>query len=229
MQIHETVAFIERLISLIDYRPIKKSDFQRVRRLINQTWQIDRFCSDEKLLETGLDLFLRSSLMHSNYTLVAEENGEVVGFILGRTDRDFNLFGTLFRHLPQILWKTLLFIAQNKRNQKLLQFVGVLNSSYKKILKVVKTKFDGELVLFIVDRKQQGKGIGKTLLNHFLDTCRSKSIRRLRVFTDTECNYGYYDHNGFRRLHELQTAAEMLQGTLPLTIFLYEYPLGVHE
>lgn len=208
---------------------MNNSDFDCIRSLINQTWRIDRFCSDEKLLETGLDLFLRSSLMNSNYTLVAEENGKVIGFILGRTDKGFNLLGNLLLHLPHILWNTLSFIARNKSDQKLLQFVGVLNSSYKKILKLAKTKFDGELVLFIVDTEEQGKGIGRSLMNRFIGKCRTKGVRKLRVFTDTECSYGYYDYNGFRRLHELETDAQMLEGTLSLTIFLYEYSVSDNQ
>ena len=43
-------------------------------------------------------------------------------------------------------------------------------------IKIKKTspEVGGEIVLFIVDKRFQGRGIGKTLLNRFLRLCKTK-------------------------------------------------------
>jgi len=214
---------------VIRYREISKADHARIRKLVSQIWNLERFCSDAKLLESGLRIFLRGCLMTSNYSQIAEEDGEVVGFILGRTDKDYSAFRKVFQHLPATVWATLKFVVRNRSQQKIRGFVRVIMTSYKKLLNSVDKRFDGELVLFVVGKRFQGRGIGKTLMNRFFETCRKKELRSIRVFTDTQCNYGFYDHNGFRRLHELETDAQMLEGTLSLTIFLYEYSVSDNQ
>lgn len=47
--------------------------------------------------------------------------------------------------------------------------------------------------------KARGNGVGKRLFQDLLAYVRSQDINRFYLFTDTSCNYGFYEHQGLVR------------------------------
>tara|TARA_Y100001960_G_scaffold328633_1_gene417930 strand:+ start:1328 stop:2047 length:720 start_codon:yes stop_codon:yes gene_type:complete len=57
--------------------------------------------------------------------------------------------------------------------------------------------FDGEVNLFIVSPSLQGKGLGRKLMNRYMDFCRCNQLGRVFLWTDNDCNHGFYSKYGF--------------------------------
>ena len=88
-----------------------------------------------------------------------------------------------------------------------------------KLLKQVQTNFDCELAFFVVDANQQGLGIGKKLYKQFLNYMASEDLNTFYLFTDTTCNYAFYEHQGLDRLAEEKLDVPQLQDNMHF--FLY--------
>jgi GNAT superfamily N-acetyltransferase len=56
-----------------------------------------------------------------------------------------------------------------------------------------------EINLFVVDPESQGQGRGKKLINEFIAACKQTGVKRIVLETDEESNYGFYEHQGFRK------------------------------
>lgn len=85
-------------------------------------------------------------------------------------------------------------------------------------------RYDAEVVLFIVDPEAQGLGVGGHLFDALMAYLRVNGAKRYFLFTDTSCNYGFYEHRGLKRVSELalQTFPAQDAGTDAMTFFLYE-------
>lgn len=58
----------------------------------------------------------------------------------------------------------------------------------------------------------RGIGIGKQLTQHFLNHMQKTGCKSIYVYTDTGCNYGFYDKIGFEKVDERQNK---------LSVYLY--------
>ena len=56
-----------------------------------------------------------------------------------------------------------------------------------------------ELALFVVSPSCRGQGVGKALFQAALDYTGQQKLDEIYLFTDTSCNYGFYEHQGMRR------------------------------
>ena len=80
-------------------------------------------------------------------------------------------------------------------------------------------------VLFVTAPAARGLGIGKELLARFNQFLVQNGARRPFLLTDTLCNYGFYDHLGFRRLAETEGLLGIEPDGKPMHFFLYGYEL----
>ncbi|MBK8188762.1 MAG: hypothetical protein IPK77_16750 [Cellvibrio sp.] len=67
----------------IEIRHYQKSDYSRCEELVNLAWRFDKIFVSEKLFLLAKELYTKGSFFSSNYHMVAETNGKVVGFIFG--------------------------------------------------------------------------------------------------------------------------------------------------
>jgi len=153
---------------------------------------------------------------------VAEEGGEPVGLILGRIKTDYRWLRNI-RHVPALLWAVLKFLLVFPRGKLLFQQAVREHQAYDQLLHAARGSFDGEVVLFIVSEEMRGRGVGKELITDFLELCRGRGLNRIYLFTDTSCNYGFYDRMGFQRIGEKKIRDETLESGNDFTVFLYEY------
>ena len=73
-----------------------------------------------------------------------------------------------------------------------------------------------------IDKALRGKGVGKMLYRKMLDYMRAHSIEKFFLFTDTSCNYGFYEHQGMQRRCEKQKTFEIDGKKAEMTFFLYD-------
>lgn len=206
----------------IIYRDVERTDYQPMRELINRTWQIHEYIEGKSMLHRILDMYLRECLVSSTFGLVAEVSGSSVGIILGQARREKKIYGQ-FSHYLSILWSlsTILFTTrENKKNAK--EYLKVLRV-YRELIANKSHLYDGDVVLLAVDEEYRGYGIGRELMNRLKEYFHSLSLVSVFVYTDTCCNYGFYDSQGFY-LEGSEDLVLTLNGEpLDFTVFLYVY------
>ena len=76
------------------------------------------------------------------------------------------------------------------------------NRLYDKIESKFDNKYDGDIIIFIVDKKHQGNGYGTKLLKTAFDLAKKDNMKKLKIVTDDDCNYKYYESLGFKKIYE---------------------------
>lgn len=89
----------------------------------------------------------------------------------------------------------------SKEGRTILKVYKTTVSTNRKLFNQVKHhSFDGEVALFAVSDEVQGMGIGSYLFDSFLNYLKQNEANRFFLFTDTSCNYGFYEHKKLERI-----------------------------
>ena len=82
----------------------------------------------------------------------------------------------------------------SKEGRSVSKIFGCVDGIDKELLTRCPTDYQGELAFFAISQKCRGKGIGKALFQKVVEYMRSQKIQKFYLFTDTSCNYGFYEH-----------------------------------
>ncbi len=58
---------------------------------------------------------------------------------------------------------------------------------------------DAEIILLIVGKRSRGLGVGRKLLSEACDALRERGCGDFMLFTDDDCDFGFYDRIGMER------------------------------
>lgn len=94
------------------------------------------------------------------------------------------------------------------------------------IIIIIRYLLQGCIQLFIVSKESRGLGVGKALVSHLSYYMKTMNVKSLHLYTDTRCNYGFYDSQNFKRLNEKELYFDSIKTNL--NIFLYSYNLKYH-
>lgn len=208
----------------VKYRKLQKNDYKQIIKLIDDAWNFDKFIDNKKSKEHMLKGFMRTALSNQNYTQIAEVDGEAVGLLFGRIPKSKGRAKSL-KSMPIALYHGIYLFIKGKNERKMLQDFGKMIVAYEKLRKNTGKKFDAEIVLFIVNSKCRGLGIGKELINNYLDYCNKQKVKSLYVMTDTNCNYGFYDHMGFTKEGSQKVTFDLYSGAMEFDVFIYTMDL----
>ena len=183
----------------VTLREYKKEDFKVLQNIIRKTWHYDDLCGPETAQRLAR-VFLSSCLTNYTFSRVALENGVPVGIIL-------------VNHK-----------AKHKCSFRLMiQQVKAITSLF--LSKECKTQYPAELSLFAVDESCRGKGIGKLLFQSALDYVKEEKLDKFYLFTDTSCNFGFYEHQGMIRKKEKEHRFDINGQAAKMNFFIYDYTL----
>lgn len=208
----------------IVYRQIRKSDYEEIKELININFFIEDNVENDKVLDLELDCELYEALVEQSYTCIAEKDGKVVGVLMGQAKSDYELFKHISDYIKYyinlIKWRTLAFLKRDE-----LSDAKKINETYDYFLENCKEEYDGVLSLFIVSKEVRGCGIGKELIKKFKTYLNKEGVEKIYLFTDSICNYGFYDHLGFKKKKEKLIRYIRNDKKGCLDIYLYSYEL----
>ncbi|MCC5894684.1 MAG: GNAT family N-acetyltransferase [Alkalibacterium sp.] len=198
----------------ISYRPLEKKDFKGLAAVISDTWHYEKISSPFTATHLAY-AFLYSSLAHHTYTQIAIKEDTPVGLIIGRTNtvpfQHKRYYVHLFFHL-------FLLVFTSEGKQAIQSFRRNTQVTHA-LLKLTYESYDGEVLLFAVDKSTRGNGVGSTLFNGYLTYLRSEGARTFYLFTDTSCSYTFYEHKGLKRIGALTRRMPFLQKEI--SFFLY--------
>lgn len=195
--------------------------------LLNDTWNFDRFFP--RLTRPGLinELFFRDAIAGANHAeLIVDESDRVHGYLFGmlaptlldRLRRAARALGTLSRVVFHYLRGT--FGPRRHVRRRAAELIAMTTE-----LEMRRRRSDGYVSLFIVGSSLRGLGWGKRLMRKFERRCGELGHDRIYLWTDKGCNYGFYDHAGFRRIHEIRSPLLAHYGEEP-NGFVYARPVA---
>lgn len=205
----------------VKYRNVRKEDYNDIKQLICEGFKFKDFIKDEKFLKEILNLYLNGCLIDSSNSVVAVKDGRVIGIILTKAKLDKTKI-TSYKNAISALKSFLKINLVKGENKKALKTFSKIQKVYKEFIADRKDLYDGSINLFIVSKSARGLGIGKKLLEHSFRYMRRNACKKIYLYTDTICNYGFYDSQGFKRVKETQMQFDEKN---KLGIFLYEYDL----
>ncbi|WP_270506088.1 GNAT family N-acetyltransferase [Paraclostridium sordellii] len=202
------------------YRNILYSDYEIIKQLIGDAFGFTEFIKDKELLDIALSGYLQDCILDSSFSKVAQIDDKVIGFILGNAKKDKNRISNCGNPLNFNNNEIDLMIS-NEENKNLLKEFSKITDTYKELIKKKENTFQGCVQLFVVSEKSRGLGVGKNLIKHLFDYMKSMDVKSLYLFTDTRCNYGFYDSQNFNRIDEKEVYFDSIGSSL--NIFLYSY------
>ncbi len=171
-------------------------DFPACVEIVNQVWDFDRKFPPQPLSALFKQMYIGVSLAASNFCVVMEEDGRVIGFLFGKCGDDH-----LVRNEYSGMWGVVYYLyrllaVRGATLKKKLYYARIIGVHEKNRRAVEPTRVN-EANLLAVDPRIQGKGYGKALMNAYIAYCKTLQVTRITLETDKECNYGFFQHFGF--------------------------------
>ncbi len=182
----------------IIYRSLKKTDIESLADLIIDSWSYEKMFSKQVAYHFA-HTFLYFELVRESFTQVAELDGKAIGIIIGDVKNESKNFKN-YLYYPKLVWHASHLLLSKEGRRVLLKYAGEVASLNKQMIKDQNELFDSEIALFAVSPQAQGLGVGSTLYNYFLNTIKKKNLNTFFLYTDTTCNFGFYEHKGLERI-----------------------------
>lgn len=186
------------MIKAVVYRPFKKEDVEFLVSVIIDSWNYEKMFS-KKVSYHFAHTFLYFELIRKSFSQVAEIDAKPIGIIIGDVKKESRSFKN-YLYYPKLVWHAIHLLLSKEGRNVLLKYAGDVTSLNNKMIKEQNEKFDTEVALFAVSPQAQGLGVGSTLYKYFLDTLKKKKLNKFYLFTDTTCNFGFYEHKGLKRV-----------------------------
>ncbi len=177
----------------------KKYDLDAA-RMIAKTWNQHKLLKGKYDKDYLYSLFLSKGIATSNYyDLIVDENDKLVGVLTSAPTRikvNVKEIGTFIK----LGWNLLMGKFGHRRHA-----IKAVRGGFKGLDEVLKDRklYDREVTLFFVDEDCRGQGLGKELMDTYMAHCKENGVKKIILMTDLDCNYGFYDYYGFKRVNEI--------------------------
>lgn len=198
-------------------REFQQGDSSALTQIIRETWGYNRFCS-QKTAEKLAKAYLYSCLADQTYTQVALVDDVPVGIIMAKSIAAYH-YPFLFEIKKAMAIFDLLCSKEGREVSR--TFLEVEKVDQELLHRC--SPYDGELAFFAVSKTCRGMGIGKALFQKAMEYMRSQNIGSFYLFTDTSCNYGFYEYQGMQRKAKQMYSMKMGELTENFEFYLYDY------
>jgi len=150
------------------------------------------------------EYYLKTCLnWNQHLDVILDKNSNVKGVLFGSKEDSSFIKELLFSRKERQInkWKNQHLntgaFGERKKAEKLLANFKFNDQQGEKDAEL----FDSEINLFIVSPELKGRGLGRKLMDRYMDFCRSNEIATAFLWTDADCNYSFYQKYGFK-LHD---------------------------
>ena len=198
-------------------RELENKDLPALEDVIRKTWNYDKFATP-KTAEKLAKVYLATCLTNQTYTCVAEINGIPAGLILGKNIEKHRC--PIKYRLRQI--SALCSMLISKEGRGILNFYKNVDDIDNTLLKQCDKDYKGEIALFAISPEYRGLGIGKELFQSLLAYMKRESVKEFYLYTDTSCNFGFYEHQGMVRQQQYKHLINIKGQKGELEFYLYD-------
>ena len=177
-------------------REYTENDLAFLTDIVVKVWGFDDMLS-EKNAKLIAELNLYSFLNTATFAKIALKDEIPVGFLIGKikNSKTNNIYENKIKKTKSKMSKNIEGIISLLVYKKI---KSINNNLYKQTNK----NYDAELSFFAVSKDYQGLGIGKALFEEFNYYLKENNINNLYLYTDTYCNYKFYEHFGMHKNKE---------------------------
>lgn len=213
----------------VTLRSAQAADYPALHALNRGAWFQSDYEEYPEATDAYVDLNLNSSLSDASMATVAEVDGQIAGVILASADSEPK-YGRMLMRSTVDAAATIHAQGAEVANY-FYDRMKVESAHDEKLLAKAKedVTYDGRIVLFIMDPNFQGLGIGGKLFQAAKDYFAEKHVQNYYLFTDSSCNYPFYDYKGMRRAGSLTFEQSGLfeqfdgsESTEPFEFFIYD-------
>ena len=199
-------------------REYQETDRPALEDIIRQTWKYDRFSSPKAAAKIA-GVYLNSSLTNQTFTRVAVVDNIPVGIIMGKNIKEHKCPLKL-----RIKWlRSVISLFLSKEGRSISKIFRGVEKIDKELLSACGEEYQDELAFFAISETCRGKGLGRKLFQSVADYMKSQNISKFYLFTDTSCNYPFYEHLGLTRRCEKKQSITIKNETSDMTFFLYDF------
>lgn len=180
--------------------PYEEKHFFGCVDLVMSTWNFHSNFMDVPCNRIIYEYYLKTCLNWNHHLdVIVDEHEQVIGILFGSKEDTSFIEELKFSRQDRLnnKWKNKKiqnghFGNKEVANRELARFAmnDVLGEKDA-------SRFDGEVNLFIVSQAYQGQGLGKQLMDRYLNFCRSNKLRSVFLWTDEDCNHAFYSRYGF--------------------------------
>ena len=194
---------------MIQIKPLAKKDLNQVVQFAIVGMNFDRYFKHDWATQLFGHYFVMQEFANSSQAIGAYQGERLVGALFARLDDGSTT--------KPSLWQTLAHAAVSRGP---LSGAAVYEATNDKMLVelAAKKQLDGEITLLAADPNLRGQDIGSQLMAAIEKQVPGK---RLYLFTDSDCNYQFYDHRGFTQDKEEAITLTLRKQQYPLTAMLY--------
>lgn len=204
-------------------RDVEVKDVLAIKHAIDEVWCFSDIIEGEELLNATIGLYLNQILYHATFGRVAVLNGKVVGVIFGIVNGEAAKYRKLLEDgtAHAITW-----LGASEQEQKgIYEYFSKQKEVYKQLSNNLLDHYDASLDFLVLTEAAQGLGIGKKLWASLKAYFEEKNAKTVYLYTDTECNFGFYEHQGFTRKREQEVDFDFEGHIFKVTNFLYDIQL----
>ena len=185
----------------IIYRPATRDDLDALAWLYTLHWCQSVPAFEDKMLAGRVCLLIQ--LVRSQFALVAEKDGAVVGVCLGSRIIDGAIPEVeMWRDALDSIWAEAVERAKTADEE----LEDSLFCDWRELQKADALIASGspyaeaQVTLFMVDPQVKGQGVGSALFSRMRGLLRETDARRFFLMTDTQSDFAYYEHRRMERL-----------------------------
>lgn len=208
----------------VQYRNARYSDKEQMKEIVNICFSLSSYVNNEKVLDSFLDCYVDACYVEQTFMQVAVVEKKVVGVIM-RGNHKHRIQLKKLPYVANLLYANLKLHIRSKKYQCDTSDYQHITGIYDSFLEKQTEAFDGVLTLFAILPGYQGYGIGSYLWDRGHDYFKSSSVKRLYLFTDSSCNYAFYDKKGFRRIDSMMMQLTNNKNRTLLDVMFYEYTM----
>lgn len=204
-------------MSEINFREFREQDYEPVEDMIREAWHYDQMCPP-KTAQKMAKAFLSSCLANQTFTQIAVMEGKPVGVIMGKNIGKHHCpFHYRFRQIVSIV-----SVLTDRAGREISSVFKNVNDIDRQLLKKSNIKYQGELAFFAVCSECRGLGLGKKLYEKLVSYMQSQQIENFFLYTDTSCNYPFYEHQGLKQRCKISHNFSIKDKREEMTFFLYD-------
>ena len=205
-------------------RDVEARDLPEIKEIINEIWHFSELFDDQKSIDTALGIYFNQVLFTSSFGKAALLDNKVVGVILGHVKGETPKHRMLLEDITKHILAVLNMTEHDRKNIN--EFMSKVHNTYEKLMGSNSDSYDGVLDFLILSEKARGLKIGKKLWDELVIYFKETNARSICVFTDSDCNFGFYEHIGFLRRGEQDITYTFGDEHFKESIFLYDYHFG---
>ena len=206
-------------------RDIEECDLPALKSLIveafGEGWNFNRFDQGTEFFHSLMEVYLSIFLNASTFGKVAVVDDKTVGAILCAANNDKEKFRQFQK--DRVMHTLTLLGASEVERLDIVEHLSVSFQTIGQLLESASKNYDGSLEFIAVAKQAQGLKIGAALWNEAVEYYNSKNVKSIYLISDSACNTGFYDYNGFSRTNSKEAVYNYSTGQRRFDIFLYEY------